>query len=708
MKKSPHYQKKVMLMSTTPSSTLLNRELGILEFNARVLAQAADPKVPLLERLKFICIVSSNLDEFFEIRMAGLKEQMRDNASGLTPDGLSFQQTYQLVTERTQRLVASQYDMLQNTIFPLLEKEGVFFHLTTTWTDAQREWAREFFQRELGPVLTPIALDPAHPFPRVLNKSLNFVVELSGKDAFGRDADLAIVQAPRALPRVVKMPEKLSGYPYGFVMLSSFMQGFVHELFPAIAVHGCYQFRVTRNSDLFVSEDEITDLREALQGELPTRHFGDTVRLEVSSDTPAPLARRLLLESGLAEQDLYRVSGPVNLVRLMQIPDMVDRPALKFAPYVPAPVKAFSAGASMFDVMRQQDVLLHHPYESFSSVLDLLQLAAADPNVVAIKQTVYRTGNESLVMEALMTAARNGKEVTVVVELLARFDEETNINWAERLESAGAHVIYGVVGHKCHAKMLLIVRREPTGPKAKQVKLRRYAHLGTGNYHPRTARLYTDFGLLTADEAICEDVHHVFQLLTGTAGTIRLNHLWQSPFTMQSNLVDHIRAEARNARAGKPARIIAKMNALLEPSIIDELYKASRAGVKIDLIVRGVCALMPGVPGMSENISVRSIIGRFLEHHRVYYFHAGGEEVLYLSSADWMDRNLFRRVEVAFPVLDKALKARVIKESLQVHLRDNASAWIMQPDGNYARKQTRSKRPHVSQNDMLVMFGGMP
>ncbi|MNM99711.1 Polyphosphate kinase [compost metagenome] len=534
------------------------------------------------------------------------------------------------------------------------------------------------------------------------------MVELSGKDAFGRDADLAIVQAPRALPRVVKMPEKLSGYPFGFVMLSSFMQGFVHELFPAIAVHGCYQFRVTRNSDLFVSEDEITDLREALQGELPTRHFGDTVRLEVSSDTPTPLSRRLLLESGLSEQDLYRVSGPVNLVRLMQIPDMVDRPALKYPPYVPAPVKVFATGASMFDVMRQQDVLLHHPYESFSSVLDLLQLAAADPNVVAIKQTVYRTGNESLVMEALMTAARNGKEVTVVVELLARFDEETNINWAERLESAGAHVIYGVVGHKCHAKMLLIVRREPTGPKAKQVKLRRYAHLGTGNYHPRTARLYTDFGLLTADEAICEDVHHVFQLLTGTAGTIRLNHLWQSPFTMQTNLVEHIRAEARNARAGKPARIIAKMNALLEPSIIDELYKASRAGVKIDLIVRGVCALMPGVPGMSENISVRSIVGRFLEHHRVYYFRAGGAEVLYLSSADWMDRNLFRRVEVAFPVLDKALKARVIKESLQVHLRDNASAWIMQPDGNYVRKQTRSRHPRVSQNDMLAMFGGNP
>nr|WP_083384116.1 polyphosphate kinase 1 [Cupriavidus sp. USMAHM13] len=703
MKKSQHYQNKVMPMSTTPPGTLLNRELGILEFNARVLAQAADPKVPLLERLKFICIVSSNLDEFFEIRMAGLKEQLRDNPSGMTPDGLSFQQTYQLVTERTQRLVGMQYDMLQSVIFPLLEKEGVFFHLTGSWNDAQRTWARDFFLRELGPVLTPIALDPAHPFPRVLNKSLNFVVELSGTDAFGREAELAIVQAPRALPRVVKMPESLSGYPFGFVLLSSFMQGFVHELFPAIEVHGCYQFRVTRNSDLFVSEDEITDLREALQGELPTRHFGDTVRLEVSSDTPPQLARRLLLESGLGEQDLYRVSGPVNLVRLMQIPDLVDRPALKFPPHVPAAVKAFSGGVSMFDAIRQQDVLLHHPYESFSSVLDLLQLAANDPDVVAIKQTVYRTGNESLVMEALMTAARNGKEVTVVVELLARFDEETNINWAERLENAGAHVVYGVVGHKCHAKMLLIVRRERI--KSKDHKLRRYVHLGTGNYHPRTARLYTDFGLLTADETICEDVHHVFQLLTGTAGSIRLNELWQSPFTMHDQLVEHIRAEARNARAGKRARIMAKMNALLEPSIIDELYKASRAGVKIDLIVRGVCALRPGVPGLSENISVRSIVGRFLEHHRVYYFLADGEEVVYLSSADWMDRNLFRRVEVAFPVKNKALKQRVIQESLRVHLRDNASAWIMQGDGEYVHKQSKAKLQHVSQTDLLALFG---
>ncbi len=703
MKKWPDRHPSEHNMSTLPAGDLLNRELGILEFNARVLAQAADPGVPLMERLKFICIVSSNLDEFFEIRIAGLKEQMRDNPSSVTPDGLSVQQAFGVVSERVRQLVAQQYAMLQDDILPLLEKEGVFFHMTTNWNEAQRAWCRSFFQRELVPILTPMALDPAHPFPRVLNKSLNFIIELSGKDAFGREAELAIVQAPRALPRLVQMPPELSGYQYGFVLLSSFMQGFVHELFPQIDVHGCYQFRVTRNSDLFVSEDEITDLREALQGELSTRHFGDAVRLELAHDTSPALVVRLLQEFGLTDADCYRVKGPVNLVRLLQVPDMVDKPVLKYPPHVPATVKQVANSSNVFDAIRQGDILLHHPYESFTPVLELLQQAARDPDVVAIKQTVYRTGNESTVMEALIKAAHNGKEVTVVVELLARFDEETNINWADQLESAGAHVVYGVVGHKCHAKMLLVVRREVSG-KGKTVKLRRYAHLGTGNYHPKTARLYTDFGLMTANEQICEDVHHVFQLLTGTGAQVKLHHLWHSPFTMHDNLIEHIRAEARAARAGKRARIIGKMNALLEPAIIDELYKASRAGVKVDLIVRGVCALKPGVPGLSENISVRSIVGRFLEHHRVYYFHAGGEEVVYLSSADWMDRNLFRRVEVAFPVLDRKLKARVIRESLQVHLRDNASAWVMQQDGRYVQRQTRGKHVRVSQLELLNHF----
>ncbi|MCS6766901.1 MAG: polyphosphate kinase 1 [Candidatus Protistobacter heckmanni] len=682
---------------------LINREFGLLEFNARVLAQAAAPETPLLERLRFLCIVSSNLDEFFEIRVSGLRE----HPDVVAPDGHTLHQTYDLVNQRVREIIGQQYDMLQNQIMPALAAEGIFFHMADTWNTVQREWAREFFQKELVPILTPIALDPAHPFPRVLNKSLNFAVSLSGRDAFGREAELAIVQAPRVLPRVVQMPEDISGYPHGLVLLSSFMQGFVGELFPALHVHGCHQFRVTRNSDLFVLEDEITDLRAALQGELPTRHLGDAVRLEVAADMPPALAKRLIKECGVNEQDCYRVNGPVNLVRLMQIHDMVDRPALKFPPHVPALPPQLSKKENVFDAIAERDILLHHPYESFNPVLELQQQAAADPEVLAIKRTVYRTGNQSPVMEALIQAARNGKEVTVVVELLARFDEETNINWAARLEEVGAHVVYGVVGHKCHAKMLLVVRRESyvKSPKGKlHTRIRRYTHLGTGNYHPRTARLYTDFGLLTADEKICEDVHHVFQLLTGTGEQIKLHHLWQSPFTMHSNLVAHIRAEAKAAKAGRPPRIIAKMNALLEPTVIDELYKASQAGVKIDLIIRGVCALKPSVTGLSENIQVRSTIGRFLEHHRIYYFLSGGEETLYLSSADWMDRNLFRRVEVAFPVNDKALKARVIREGLQMHLRDNASAWIMQPDGKYVQKHSRSKTAHISQLELIEKF----
>lgn len=690
---------------------LLNRELGILEFNARVLAQAADPNVPLLERLRFLCIVSSNMDEFFEVRMAGLKEQLRESPDMLTPDGLPLQQAYALASQHAQALEARKYDMLQHVILPLMVKEGIFFHMAAGWNEQQREWARHFFQQELVPVLTPIALDPAHPFPRVFNKSLNFAVELAGRDAFGREADLAIVQAPRALPRVVRMPEALSGYPHGFVLLSSFMQGFVNELFPSLEVQSCHQFRITRNSDLFVSEDDITDLRVALQGELPTRHLGDAVRLEVTADMPNALVNRLLRESGLSELDCYRANGPVNLVRLMQIPDLVDRPDLKFSAHLPVAIQAVPSSDAIFAAIRKQDILLHHPYESFTPIVELVRQAANDPDVLAIKQTVYRTGSESPLMEALIQAAQNGKEVTVVVELLARFDEETNINWAARLESVGAHVVYGVVGHKCHAKMLLVVRRETpegAGKKTPKSVLRRYVHLGTGNYHPRTARLYTDFGLLTADPAICEDVHHVFQLLTGTVGQIKLQHLWQSPFTMHSHLLACIQGEALAAKAGKKARIVAKMNALLEPTIIDALYQASQAGVKIDLIVRGVCALQPGIAGLSENITVRSIIGRFLEHHRIYYFYAGGNETLYLSSADWMDRNLFRRVEVAFPIQDKKLKARVIREGLQVHLRDNASAWVMQPNGSYQRKITRSKHRHVSQLDLLQAFSTAP
>ncbi|MFM0063036.1 polyphosphate kinase 1 [Paraburkholderia aspalathi] len=679
---------------------LLNRELGILGFNERVLAQAADPAVPLLERLRFICITSSNLDEFFEVRMAGLQEQMRDNPGALSPDGMSLQHVYDLVVERAQRLVHRQYTMLHDTVLTALEAEGIYFHGTEAWNEAQTEWARNYFFDELLPVLTPIGLDPAHPFPRVLNKSLNFVVELEGKDAFGRQAMMGIVQAPRALPRLVRMPQELSGYPHGFVLLSSLLQRFVGELFPNLVVRTCNQFRITRNSELFVDEDEITNLRVALQGELPARHLGNAVRLEVSAETPTHVVRRLLDESGLTTKDCYFADGPVNLVRLMQLPEMVDRPDLKFVPHIPAIPPQIANSTSMFDVIDQGDVLLHHPYESFQPVLELLLQAAKDPNVMAIKQTIYRTGTDSPLMDALMQAARNGKEVTVVVELLARFDEETNINWASQLEAVGAHVVYGVVGHKCHAKMMLIVRRVSSGGKT---TLKRYVHLGTGNYHPRTARLYTDFALMTADQKICEDVHHVFQQLTGIGGELSLHELWQSPFTLHPKLVEAIRAEAEHARAGKKARIVAKMNALLEPTVIAELYEASQAGVKIDLIVRGVCSLQPGVPGLSENITVRSIVGRFLEHHRIFYFYDGGKEQVYLSSADWMDRNFFRRVEVAFPVNNRRLKRRVIAEGLSAFLGDNQSAWLMQSDGHYRRRRP-GKSSRNAQMSLLGKF----
>ena len=692
-----------------PAIPLLNREISQLEFNSRVLAQAEDPQVPLLERLRYICIVSSNLDEFYEIRMAGLKAQLLENPNKILADGIAIKESYNRITAYAHALVEKKYDLLHNFILPQLAKEKILFKFPHLWNNKQQQWAKDFFHRELVPLLTPIALDPAHPFPRVINKSLNFLVSLEGKDSFGRNASLAVVQAPRSLPRVVRMPKHLEGNnEICFIMLSSFMQAFVGELFPGITVNGCYQFRVTRNSDLFVSEDDITDLRSALQGELPTRHLGDAVRLEITADTPDKLVERILDESDLKEGDCFRVNGPVNLVRLVQIPDLIDREDLKFKEATPKIPSVLMNGDSIFETMSRQEILLHHPYESFEPVLELLREAASDPAVLAIKQTVYRTGDESLVMDALMDAAKNGKEVTVVVELLARFDEQTNMQWAAKLEAVGAHVIYGVVGHKCHAKMLLIVRRETIlkGRGKGKSFLKRYAHLGTGNYHPRTAKLYTDFGLLTCDPQITADMHLVFQQLTGTGKELSLQRLWQSPFTMQDEVIKHIRSETRAAKAGKKAHIMAKMNALLEPSVIQELYRASQAGVKVDLIIRGVCALMPGVPGLSENIQVRSIIGRFLEHHRIYYFYANGQEKVYLSSADWMDRNLYRRVEVAFPVLNPDIKKRVIQEGLRILLQDNQAAWVMKSNGEYQRVRSKSKVAITAQLELLKRIQG--
>ncbi|MGA8864051.1 MAG: polyphosphate kinase 1 [Gallionella sp.] len=683
------------------SQQFLNRELGQLEFNRRVLAQAEDTTIPLLERLKYLCIVSSNLDEFFEIRVAGLMEQIKLGGIAVSTDGLDARQTLTLVREQAHQLIERQYHLFNTDITPALAKHGIKFLRRTHWNEAQRAWVSDFFFREVMPVLTPIGLDPAHPFPRVLNKSLNFAVELQGKDAFGRNSARAIVQAPRVVPRTILMPPEISGCEHGFVFLSSILHAHVGELFSGMEVLGCFQFRVTRNSDLFVDEEEVKNLRLSLQGELPQRNFGDAVRLEIADNCSPLIADLLLKEFNLAQDDLYRVHGPVNLVRLMRIPDMVARDDLKFPSFVPSvPAVLQKKGSDMFRVMRRSDVLLHHPYQSFKPVIDFIQQAASDPNVVAIKQTVYRTGVDSALMDALIAAAQGGKEVTVVVELLARFDEEANINWANRLEEVGAHVVYGVVGHKTHAKMLMVVRREDG-------KLRRYAHLGTGNYHPRTARLYTDFGLFTSNEDVCADVSEVFSQLTSLGKARKLNHLWQSPFSLHSEVLRAIRNEALLAQSGKRAQIIAKMNALLEPVIITALYEASQAGVKIDLIVRGVCALRPGVAGLSENIRVRSVIGRFLEHSRIFYFRNDLQHNVYLSSADWMDRNFFRRIEVCFPVLDKKLKKRVIDEGLKINLQDNCQAWEMDGDGHYRRKQTRGEKISA-QSALLNMLTHAP
>jgi polyphosphate kinase len=679
------------------SEHFVNRELGLLAFNKRVLAQAEDERVPMLERLKFLCIFSSNMDEFFEVRVAGIKHQIKFNDQHTGPDGLLPKQAFAKISTEAHVLVAHQYKILNEIVLPKLAEENIHFLRRTSWNDAQRLWIREFFFRELMPILTPIGLDPAHPFPRVLNKSLNFAVELDGKDAFGRNSGIAIVQAPRALPRVIRLPSEVANCEHGFVFLSSILHAHVNELFSGMTVKGCYQFRLTRDSELTLDDEDTKDLKIALQGELSHRQFGDGVRLEVADSCPDEMSHFLLGQFGLHKEDLYQVNGIVNLVRLMQIPDLVDKQTLKYPPYTASKAKELVKESDVFKAISKQDILVHHPFQSFNAVTDFITQAAEDPDVLAIKQTFYRTSADSTLMKSLIEAAKRGKEVTVVVELFARFDEEANINWAAKLEDAGAHVVYGVVGHKTHAKMAMVVRREDG-------TLRRYAHLATGNYHQRTAKLYTDFGLFTCNNEICADVNDVFAQLTGLGKSNKLNHLWQSPFTLHSNLIKAINKEAEIAKSGKKARIIAKMNALLEYDVIRALYDASNAGVEIDLLVRGVCALKPGVLGVSENIRVRSVVGRYLEHTRIFYFLNEGEESVYLSSADWMYRNLFKRIEVCFPILDAKVKKRVIQEGLDVYLKDNMNAWEMMPDSTYQLAHKRGVQ-NSAQQALMQLYG---
>jgi len=677
----------------------LNRELSVLEFNRRVLERAQAASVPLLERLRFLCIVSSNLDEFFEVRVAGLQEQVAHGTGQSGPDGLTPREQLERIAHVAHQLVGQQYIILNDHLIPQLAEHQIRFLKRADWSPAQLGWIRRYFTRELLPLLSPQGLDPAHPFPKLLNKSLNFVVALEGIDAFGRVNGTAVVQVPRLLPRVIHLPPQVSKGPHDFVFLSSIIHAYVGLLFPGMDVSGCYQFRVTRNSNLFVDEEAAEDLRHAMEGELPSRRFGDEVRLEVADNCPAEMVKFLMGEFELSREDVYQCNGPVNLHRLITIPDLVDRPDLKYRAFISGQPPALLPRRDIFDVIRSGDMLLHHPYQSFAPVQEFIRQAAEDPQVLAIKQTLYRTGVDSDIAKSLVQAAEAGKEVTIVIELRARFDEETNIELARDLEEAGAHVVYGVVGYKTHAKMVLVVRREGR-------TLRRYVHLGTGNYHARNAKLYTDFGLLTCDPSIGEDVHKIFHQLTSLGQPGKLKRLLQSPFTLHKTLLTCIQREAIFARKGKPARIMAKMNALLEPQIIQALYAASQAGVKIDLIVRGACALRPGVRGLSDHIQVRSIVGRFLEHSRVYYFHNDGEELVYLSSADWMERNFFHRIEAAFPLLEKELKQRVINEGLLTYLKDNTHSWILRENGAYVRCRPRGRKPRIAQDVLLQGLAG--
>ncbi|PCM42984.1 polyphosphate kinase 1 [Marinobacter sp. ANT_B65] len=657
------------------SENYFNRELSQLRFNYRVLKQALDTAHPLFNRLIFCCIFSSNMDEFFEIRVAGLRQQMKYGRETVGADGMIPEQALNEISRVAHEYINEQYDILNNVLIPELEKENIHFVRRREWTPEQAEWVRNYFEDEILPVVSPIGLDPSHPFPRLVNKSLNFIVELDGKDAFGRETGMAIVPAPRSLPRLVRLPDEICNGGENLVFLSSMIHAHADELFPGMEVKGCYQFRLTRNADLEL-EDDLEDLASALRGELLSRRFGDGVRLEVADNCPQELVQFLLTEFGLGARDLYQVNGPVNLTRLMAVTSLVDRPDLTYAGFSPSIPRSIRSKETIFDAIRKRPILLHHPFQNFSPVVDLLRQAAKDPQVLAIRQTLYRTGANSEIVEALADAARRGKEVTAVVELRARFSEAENLELASRLQEAGVIVVYGVVGYKTHAKMILIVRRE-------EGRLRRYVHLGTGNYHAANARLYTDYSFLTCDESIGDDVNKLFQQLTGMGKALKIKKLFHAPFTLLTRLLGLVERETALGRKG---RIVIKINGLTEIQLIKALYRASQAGVQIDLIVRGICSLKPGVPGLSDNIRVRSVVGRFLEHTRIYCFGNNGKPDVYCSSADGMERNLLNRVETAFPIEDPELIARV-REDLDTYLADNCQSWVLQPDGSYIQNQ---------------------
>ena len=680
------------------ASSYINRDLSLLQFNLRVLAQAASPHHPLLERLFFLIIFSSNMDEFFEIRVAGIMQKLNLGDVTSTPHGMRPSEILSEISAVAHDAIDEQYRILNEDILPALAHEDIRYLRRDELTAEQSAWMKRHFIEQVSPVLTPISIDPAHPFPRLVNKSLNFIATLEGKDAFGRDINLAIVPAPRSLPRVIRLPDELTGGKEHHVMLSAVIHEHIGELFPGMNVTGCHQFRLTRNADLDLADD-VDDIAKALEGELENRRFGDKVRLEVTTDCPTPISDYLLNEFELHDNQLYRVNGPVNLTRLLFDFNIPKLRYQSFTHIMPKPFRRefdkLDRSTSMFAAMRKGDVLVHHPFHSFSPIINLLWQAASDPKVLAIKQTLYRSGTNSEIVQALAAAARNGKEVTAVIELRARFDEASNIAVANYLQEAGAVVVYGIVGYKTHAKLMLIVRREDD-------RIHRYVHLGTGNYHAANAKAYTDYGLFTADADISEDVHKIFQELTGMGKPANLKKLLHAPFTLHEKLMSFIDDEITHAKAGKQAHMIIKVNALTERRLISKLYDASQAGVKIELILRSICCLRPQVQGLSENITVRSVVGRFLEHTRIYYFHNDGDERLYCGSADWMDRNLFHRVEVAFPIEDKKIFTQIYRDGLQNYLEDNSQAWSLFGDGHWQQIQAANNAlPHNAQDYLL-------
>lgn len=654
----------------------INREFSAIAFNQRVLMLANDERVPLLERMRFLSICSSNLDEFFEIRVAGLKEKIAMSSAKLTIDGLRPEDAYSQICQKVHLLTNQLYSIFNKQLLPALRKENIHFLDTHQWTEDIHLWAKHYFKNEILPIISPIALDLAHPLPRLINKSLNFIVSLSGKDAFERNINYAVVHAPRSIPRMIHLPSELCANGHYFVYLSSIIKTHVNSLFPGMEISGCYAFRLTRNSDLFLREEEIDDLAKAVQREIFTRHYGHVVRIEIENKCPEPIVDFLLQKYHLHHEDTFSCDGPVNLQRYMSAINSIDRPDLNYPVFTAQYPKLPKSERNLFNVMDVQDILLHHPYQSFDVVIDFLRQAASDPNVLAINQTLYRTDSDSAMVDALVDAAHSGKEVTAVIELRARFDEESNLKLANKLHAAGILVLYGVVGYKTHAKMTLVVKRT-------HGKLKRYVHLGTGNYHEQTAKRYTDFGLLTCEPTIAGDVQIIFQQLTGLGKAVKLKALSHSPFTLQKTLLHYIDNCAVAAAKGTDTEIIIKVNGLTDRVMIQALYKASQAGVKINLLVRGVCCLKPGLPGVSENIRVLSFIGRFLEHHRFYYFRINEDEQYYLASADWMERNLYHRIEIMFPILDEGCQKRIKNEIIKNYLKDNSNCWEMQSDGTY-------------------------